>query len=212
MMRVLVAEDQPTDRRLLTRFLESRGYECVTCPDGDCVWDLVERSELPGLLVLDWGMPGMDGVEICRRLRERDDGQTPYILLLTARSEPEYIKEGLEAGANDYVTKPFDPVILEARLRNGARTQLLQERLADRVVALEKALANVKRLHGLLPICSYCKRVRSDENYWSQVEAYLAENSDVRFTHAICPTCYEEKVEPQLREIESEDLDLDGLK
>jgi len=202
--RVLVAEDQPVDRRLLTRHLEMWGHEVVTCADGAQVWDLVERGEVPGLMVLDWGMPGMDGVEICRRLRAREGGSTAYILLLTARSEPEHVKEALEAGANDFVTKPFDPVVLEARLRNGARTLHLQERLGDRVEALEAALTKVKRLHGLLPICSYCKRVRSDENYWSQVEAYLAENSDMRFTHAICPTCFEDKVEPQLREIEAE--------
>ncbi len=206
-VRVLVAEDHPSDRRLLTRFLGRWGYDCVACPDGEQVWDLIEREEVPRLMVLDWNMPGLDGVEICKRLRARDDGQSAYILLLTARSENENVKEALEAGANDFVTKPFDPVILEARLRNGARAIDLQERLEDRVQELEAAVSKVKKLQGLLPICSYCKRVRSDENFWSQVEAYVAENSDMRFTHAICPNCFEDKVEPQLREIEAESSD-----
>lgn len=203
-LKVLVAEDQPVERRLLTRFLERWGYEPVPCPDGQQAWDLVERGEAPHLMVLDWSMPGMDGVDVCRKLRERDDGETPYVLVLTARNDPEDQKIALEAGANDFVSKPFDPVVLEARVRNAARTLELQERLADRVSALEVALGNVKKLQGLLPICSYCKAVRSDENYWSQVEAYLAEYSEVRFTHSICPACYEKHVEPQLEQIEAE--------
>jgi len=200
----LVAEDQPVERRLLTRFLERWGYDPVPCPDGDQAWGLIERAEAPHILMLDWSMPGMDGLDICRRLRQREDGQTSYVLMLTAKNEPEDQKEALEAGANDFVSKPFNPVVLEARVRNAARTLELQENLADRVAALEDALAKVKRLQGLLPICSYCKRVRSDENYWSQVEAYLAEHSEMRFTHSICPSCYEEKVEPQLEKIEAE--------
>lgn len=192
------------ERRLLTRFLERWGYDPVPCPDGDQAWGLIERSEAPHILMLDWSMPGMDGLDICRRLRQREDGQTSYVLMLTAKNEPEDQKEALEAGANDFVSKPFNPVVLEARVRNAARTLELQENLADRVAALEDALAKVKRLQGLLPICSYCKRVRSDENYWSQVEAYLAEHSEMRFTHSICPSCYEEKVEPQLEKIEAE--------
>lgn len=208
-LRVLVAEDQPVERRLLTRFLERWGYEPVPCPDGDVAWSMIEREQAPHLMVLDWSMPGLDGVDICRQLRERENGRTPYVLVLTAKNDPEDQKVALEAGANDFVAKPFDPVVLEARLRNGARTLELQEELADRVTALEDALAKVKHLQGLLPICSYCKRVRSDENYWSQVEAYIAEHSDVRFTHSICPNCYTEHVEPQLEQMEAE-LDADG--
>lgn len=201
---MLVAEDQPVERRLLTRFLERWGYEPVPCSDGTQAWELVEQGQAPHLMVLDWSMPGMDGVDVCRQLRQRDDGETTYVLVLTARNDPEDQKIALEAGANDFVSKPFDPVVLEARVRNAARTLQLQERLAERVTALEEALAKVKTLQGLLPICSYCKRVRSDENYWSQVEAYLAEHSSVRFTHSICPNCYEEHVEPQLEQIEAE--------
>ena len=96
---------------------------------------------------------------------------------------------GLAAGANDYMAKPFDPVELEARVRVGERMVTLQARLNARVAELELALAHVERLQGLLPICSYCKKVRNEANYWEQVDSYLAAHSDLDFTHSICPTC-----------------------
>ncbi|MCA9551260.1 MAG: response regulator transcription factor [Myxococcales bacterium] len=202
MRRVLVADDAPTERAILSRKLQEWGYLPVVCKDGDEVWALVESGEAPDLMVLDWLMPGLDGVELCRRIRALEGARAPFILLLTGLAGPASLAAAFEAGANDYVVKPFDPVVLAARLRNGARILDLQDRLSDRVQALEEALAKVKRLQGLLPICSYCKRIRSDENFWAQVEAYLAEHTDVQFTHSICPSCYAEVVEPQLREME----------
>jgi len=193
-MRILVAEDDPVTRRILEATLSRLGWDVIPAPDGDAAWRILENLEgknAPELAVLDWMMPGMTGVEICRKLRGTPGFELMYVILLTSRSEKEDLAAALAAGANDYITKPFDPIELEARVRVGERMVKLQTTLAARVVELENALSHVQRLQGLLPICSYCKRVRNETNYWQQVEAYLTSNSDLRLTHSVCPTCFE---------------------
>ena len=122
----------------------------------------------------------------------------PYLILLTARSEKTDVVIGLDSGADDYLTKPFDSSELRARIQVGTHVLELQKTLVDRVQELEAALSQVKQLQGLLPICSYCKKVRSEENYWQRVESYLAEHAQVVFSHGICPDCYRTVVQPQL--------------
>ena len=97
------------------------------------------------------------------------------------------------------MTKPFDVDELRARINVGVRVIALQDKLNQRVAELQAALANVKQLHGLLPICSYCKRIRGDDQYWQQVESYIAARSDAQFSHGICPPCYE-KLEVEIEE------------
>ena len=105
---------------------------------------------------------------------------------------------GLEAGADDYVTKPFHHPELRARLRGAVRVIELQEQLVARVTELEVALSRVRQLQGLVPICSYCKRVRSDRDYWEQVEGYIARHTEAVFSHGICPECLEAATEDEL--------------
>ncbi len=146
----------------------------------------------------------MDGVEVCTWLREQPWGKIRYVIMLTALDKEDDIVDGLNAGANDYLTKPFRRNELEARVRVGERVIELQEQLAQRVADLEAALLQVRTLHGLLPICSYCKKIRDDKNYWTQVEGYIEEHADVSFSHGICPDCYTTIVEPQLKELEKQ--------
>jgi DNA-binding response OmpR family regulator len=113
----------------------------------------------------------------------------------------EDIVAGLAAGADDYITKPFDIQELRARVQVGLRIVELQESLSVRIKELEDALAQVKQLRGLLPICSYCKKIRDDQNYWQKVESYLSQHSEARVSHSVCPECYEQIVKPELEKL-----------
>ena len=156
-MQVLIADDDAVSRRLLKATLQSWGHEDVSCADGH---DALARLSEPGgapMTILDWMMPGLDGPSVCRRLRDAGVPNQPrYLVLLTSLAEREEIVAGLGAGADDYVTKPFHQGELRARLTVGERVVALQTALAGRVGELEEALAQIKQLHGLLPICAYC--------------------------------------------------------
>ena len=195
---ILVADDDPIYRRLLESGLKKGNYRFTIVENGEEAWSLMRETDHSLLAILDWMMPGLEGVEVCRRLREVKDGPYIYVILLTAKKEKEDIAAGLDAGADDYLVKPFDQTELHARIRVGLRLLDLQNSLKEHVCRLEEALSRVKRLHGLLPICAYCKRVRTDQDYWDEVEEYIAEHTEVRFSHGICPECYEKIIKPQL--------------
>jgi len=195
-VRVLIAEDDPVSRRILERLLRKWGYEVLVTTDGDEAWVALQSAEAPDLALLDIMMPRMDGLEICRRLRTLN--RRTYVILVTAKHGAQEIVKGIEAGADDYLTKPYDPDELRARVLVGVRIIDLQTALAGRVVELERALAEVKQLHGILPICSYCRKIRDNSDYWQTVEQYLATHSEAKFSHGICPLCYETTVKPQL--------------
>jgi sigma-B regulation protein RsbU (phosphoserine phosphatase) len=197
-MKILIAEDDPVSRHLLEATLSKFGYTVVLAADGAQAWAVLQRQDSPSLAILDWIMPEIDGVEICRRVRSLPTTTPPYLILLTARNEKTDVVVGLEAGANDYLTKPFDRSELHARIQVGTHVLELQEALAGRVQELEDALSQVKQLQGLLPICSYCKKIRDEQNYWQRVENYLSEHTEMVFSHGICPDCYRTVVQPQL--------------
>lgn len=196
--RILVADDDPVSLRILERTLEKWGHGVVVARDGKEAWQLLTRPGAPEMAILDWMMPGMDGLTLCRRIRTEAATPTRYVILLTARNDNGDVVAGLEAGANDYVTKPFHHAELRARIRVGIRVQELQSKLADQIRNLEIALKQVKKLQGLLPICMYCKRIRKDEDYWQQLESYISENSEAEFSHGICPECYGKLLRSQL--------------
>lgn len=190
-MKILIAEDDPVSRRLLQAALIKWGYEVIVTANGKEAWAALQLPDAPSLLILDWLMPEMDGVEVCREVRQTPALKSAYIILLTSRGSKEDIVQGLEAGADDYVTKPFDHGELRARVQVGSRVISLQAALATRVTELEEAITNVKQLQGLLPICCYCKKIRDDGNYWHRVESYITGHANVRFSHGICPDCSE---------------------
>src|ERR671924_385299 len=156
-VNVLIAEDDMVSRRLLEAMLTRWGYEVAVTRDGVEAWEVLQGADAPPLAILDWMMPGMDGVEVCRKVRQC--GQEPYIylLLLTTMGDKENIIEGLDAGADDYLAKPFDPHELQVRLRTGKRIMTLQAELIEarealRVQAMHDALTGVWNRRAILEV------------------------------------------------------------
>jgi len=198
-MKLLLAEDNPVARDAMATLLTKWEYEVTAVGDGMAAWQVLQQPDAPRLAVLDWMMPIMDGLEVCQQARQHLQQNPPYLILLTGRNTEDDLVTGLNGGADEYVMKPVSTAELQARLQSGERIVKLQTNLADRVHQLEQALGRVKQLHGLLPICSYCKKIRDDQNYWCQVEDYISANSETQFSHSICPDCYESIVQPELR-------------
>lgn len=197
-MRILIAEDEKVSRLKLERILAKWGFEVEAYSDGQAAWERLCDTDPPRLCIIDWLMPAMEGPELCRRLRERFPEESFYLIILSARQGVENLIEGLSAGADDYVTKPFEGRELRSRIDVGVRVIGLERMLSQKVRQLETALEDVKQLQGLLPICSYCNKIRNDEDYWEQVETYISRHSAVEFSHSICPDCYAKHVQPIL--------------
>lgn len=138
-MRILIAEDNSTSRFILERTLSKWGHEVVSVVDGGAAWETLQGNETPKLAILDWMMPGMDGLEICRRLRQIETAVATYVILLTAKKDKKDIIRGLNAGADDYIVKPFDHDELRARIDVGRR-----------VIELRTNLAEKEKLQGVL--------------------------------------------------------------
>jgi phosphoserine phosphatase RsbU/P len=197
-MQILIADDDPVLRHALRVHLERWGYEVVESPDGASAWHALRTTPPPPLAIMDWNMPGVDGPTLCQEVRETPALSGMYVILLTSNSSKKDVVTGLESGADDYIVKPFDWDELRARLRIGSRIVSLQQVLGARVEQLQEALSSVRKLSGLLPICAYCKRIRDDRDYWRQIEHFVSEHSEVRFSHGICPECIEAYVNKEL--------------
>ena len=190
-MKVLIAEDDVRTRRLLEILLSKWGYETEVTDDGKEAWHALQVTDPPQMAIFDWMMPEMNGVELCRKIRESITPSLIYIILLTVKDRKEDIVSGLDAGANDYVIKPFEQEELRARLRVGERVVELQSALDDRVKELQEALSHIKTLQGILPICMHCHKICDDQDIWQRLEEYIAEHSGVQFSHGLCPECRE---------------------
>jgi diguanylate cyclase (GGDEF)-like protein len=154
-MLVLIADDETVSRRMLARMLDANGYEVLAASDGEEAWRILERPDAPRLAILDWMMPGMTGPELCRRLRELKREPYTYVLLLTARTDKQDVVEGMDAGADDYVTKPFETKELQVRLRAGRRildlqAELMKAREALREQATHDPLTGLWNRYALL--------------------------------------------------------------
>jgi sigma-B regulation protein RsbU (phosphoserine phosphatase) len=188
-MKILIVDDDSTTRLVLDAMLARLGHEVIAAADGAEAWTILQEQTIP-LVLTDWNMPGMNGLELCRRIRTIPTitgKKYTYVILLTVLDGRDYFLAGMEAGADDFITKPWDEQQLAARLR-----------VAERLLNLQHEL---NELSGLLPICSYCKSIRDDHNYWQQLESYVSNRTDARFSHSICPKCYKEHVIPELEKL-----------
>ena len=188
-MKILIAEDDSVSRKLLHAHLTKWGYEVTAACDGREAWDILKRNDSPRLVILDWTMPEIDGIELCKKIRRLQAKQYIYIILLTAKKQKDDIITGLDFGADDYITKPFDPNELKSRVKCGIRILDLESALTGNITELKDALDHVKRLQGLLPICMYCKKIRDDTNAWKNIEIYIEEHSEAMFSHSLCREC-----------------------
>jgi len=209
-VRILIAEDSLHQREALQALLEDWGYDVMSASDGNEAWEALQKNDAPALVILDSVMPGMSGPEICLRARTELPSRPRHLILLTVRASTEDIREGLEAGADDYMAKPFHEDELRARLLAGRRAVSLQLALEERVQELEAALDRVEKLEGILPICSYCKKIRDDRQEWKAVEEYMSTRSQVQFSHGICPACYATHVEPMVERMNTLSTPSDG--
>ena len=170
-MKILIVDDDPKLRGFVAKGLETHGIESASASDGGEALAALDRAdEPPDLILLDVMMPGMDGFEVCRQLKNRLETKAIPVIFITAKADQEDIVKGFACGAVDYVTKPFYHAELLARV---------------------KVHVEVKMLRGILPICSRCKKIRDDQGLWEQVDEYLARYSDILFSHGICPECME---------------------
>lgn len=198
-MKVLIADDGLTIRKLLEAYLTQWGYETVSASDGNEAWRLLQEPDSPSLVILDWLMPGMDGVEVCRKARQLERGKLFHIIILTALDSKGHLITALEAGADDFISKKFDMDELHARIKVGERVVNLKAELAGRIKELEKAALHIKQLQGILPICMYCHKIRDEGEIWQNLEKYLRENTDAILSHGLCPDCFK-KYYPELLE------------
>ena len=198
--RILIADDDERPRQLLAHYLKSWGFTVTECRDGLEAAAFLEGANAPALAVIDWMMPGLEGVEICRRIR-RLPGPRPYtyVILVTGNSDA---AAGLEAGADDFVSKPYNVDELRARLAVGQRVVGLERRLAEHITLLRDALTQVAALPeniGAVCICPECKQARDADHRWQPIETYLEEQGGIRSAPELCPDC-REKVEQRARE------------
>ncbi len=187
-MKILTVEDDSVARAVLRQALRRLGHEAVEASDGDAAWDLLQKTEGVRVVVSDWIMPNSDGLELCKRVRGRVGSEYTYFILLTSRDATEENQmAAADAGVDDFLTKPLDFSELWTRLR-----------VAERIL---RYTTQVRQLEEMLPICSYCKKIRDDQNYWQQIEGYISERTGSDFSHSVCPDCYQRVIMPELTKL-----------
>jgi phosphoserine phosphatase RsbU/P len=189
-VKILAVEDDAVARAVLRQALRRLGHEAIEAPDGEAAWELLQQGDGVRVVVSDWMMPRIDGLDLCRRIRNRVGTEYIYFILLTSRDATQDNQTtAADAGVDDFLTKPLDLAELWTRLR-----------VAERIL---KYTTQVRQLEEMLPICSYCKKIRDDHNYWQQLEGYISERTGSDFSHSVCPDCYQRVLVPELTKMKA---------
>jgi phosphoserine phosphatase RsbU/P len=192
-MKILIADDDNFSRRVLEAQLQKCGHIVISCSSGESALETLRRDGSIDLVVLDWMMPGMSGIEVCRKIKSDPTSPLVYVIILTAKRQASDIARGLDSGADDFVSKPFDPLELEARINVGQRTMRLQRAMMEHISELEAAAARIEQLNKMLPICPLCGTNRNEPEYWNGVKAYVGDHSKAELSDAVCKACEAER-------------------
>jgi len=189
--KVIIIDDAPENIRMLIEILKE-DYATIPATSGEAGLAKAQIEPLPDLILLDIMMPGIDGYEVCKSLKEIEKTKDIPVVFISAMSEVMDDARGFDLGAVDYITKPFYPATIKARLRNHVRLRKTILEMDMIIHQLKEALSEIKTLSGLIPICANCKKIRDDKGYWQQVEQYIKKHSEAEFSHSICPDCVSE--------------------
>lgn len=185
-MKILVADDDRGAQTLLRALITKLGHEVTVAADGVEAWRMLSEAR-PDVLVTDWNMPGLTGVDLCRRLREDNGTDYVYVILVTTRNDLASYTQGMSAGADDFLTKPVDVALLASRIR-----------VADRILTMQKELSLLRS--GSVPLCIYCRRLKEGDA-WVPAEEFIARQARGGLADRICPDCYAKHIGGELERL-----------
>lgn len=196
-MLIYVADDDEINLKLIKTVLNQAGFQNLKLYfSGKSMMDELTHNR-PDLLLLDIMMPGFSGYDVLEWIKQDPALEGIPIIMITAASldeKMEPLARSFELGAMDFISKPFSNLELVQRVKSALRLEKQRQDLVN-------AAKQIRTLEKLIPICSYCKKIRADKDYWQEVEAYISEHTDTMFSHSICPECYEVHVKPQFDEL-----------
>ncbi|HCM15616.1 MAG TPA: hypothetical protein DHW79_06695 [Candidatus Cloacimonas sp.] len=205
-MLIYIADDDEINLKLIKTVLNQAGFSNMKLFfSGKAMMKEITQIR-PDLLLLDIMMPGFSGYDVLECIKQDPQVADIPIIMITAASlddNMEPLARSFELGAMDYISKPFSNLELVQRVKSALRMEKQRQ-------ALEIAATQIRSLEKLLPICSYCKKIRADKNYWQEVEGYISDHTDTMFSHSICPDCYEAHVKPQLERLRNEKKNKDN--
>ena len=191
--RILIVDDEPGNIQLLENALKGK-YEIISASNGFDAMEQIKEA-LPDMVILDVMMPEFSGFDVCRLIKEDNVYADIPILFLTAMETIDAEILGLTVGGIDFLTKPVNLDMLKLRVRNHIQLKKRNDLVKEQRDQLEVAFSRIKQLEGIISICSYCKKIRNDNNLWQNLETYICEHSEAVFSHGMCPECYEKQIE-----------------